>query len=582
MEEDLSKLVQQLRMERITHAETRRQLQTSMLRCRALEAQCKALEREVGQLKEMKQQTFVEVFLAMREGVVAFLGASDRVRLAATARSWHGAVIGPRRRRITPDLVEESPKGLLTTASDVDRFGEWLALLPRRYRKKKNRLVPFISSQRRKLSQFMGQSGSFSDDDDDDDESDDESPPGAPLRRMASSPMINPRDGDAIELDLHRTDDARTDLAPLRRCLKLVCAKREDIGYCQGMNFVASFLLKRSAGDVPRAADVYSRLFEALDLGALYGEGMAGLKLLFFQLEALLFTHATDLAEHLYELNLDPSFYATSWFVTVLVNFLPDKDAIVAWDELVSAVSAADNLPLPPWCCDDDDDDDDDENNTGGGFLHVEPSLPREDESSVDDVIALKEEEGDDDDREETKEEAEDDDHGGDEEEEHREEDDGFAKSVAAQGWAVVFRIILICLRDAMPAILPLSFEKTLRYLQDFPIHFRRRRHSLAALLKDGHGAFLEREKPLAHQLNDLRTEYRDALEDGVLEADLFCRMADSARQQKLLHQQRHAGDDPTKAFFLSFNFWGTCRSVLPQIDGPYPSSASSSFRNSI
>ena len=500
-EDVVGRLRLQLRLERAAHAETSRKLEALEARFVIAEKRCVAEGALVGPEK-------------LLEVVMSWLGPGARLNVAATGRSWLASLGSPMRRRVGREHHAEvrlSPTLTSVTVEDDVRFSEWLSLLPLK-EGGGPRLVALKKNDRRqhrKSSKSMDDAA-FSEDDEED-----EWPPEI-VSYSASDPPVRTRDDEAIELDLNRTDSA--DVGPLRRCLRLVVARRSHVGYCQGMNFVAAFLLRRSSGGVDAAAEIYDRLFDSLDLASLYGDGMPALQLLLYQLEALLKLHAKDLADHLADLKLSASFYAAPWFVTLLVNFLPDDDAIVAWDELVSAIAAADNLPPPPWLLK--------KKGATHSSLRRRPTRSRQRRRHFHDDYDDPLSEGDSGDdtlkntvipfigaafRMRVPPHREDDNDDND-------DDDGFASSAAAQGWAVIFRVILVCLRAATPSILTLGFETTLRYLQDFPASFRRRDSSLAALLKQGEAAILEHDRTLAHQLTDLRTNFRDALEAGIIE----------------------------------------------------------------
>lgn len=137
-----------------------------------------------------------------------------------------------------------------------------------------------------------------------------------PTPKGEDCPWVSRADDDAIELDLHRTCTSLTKesrLRPLRRVLRSLCVLHGDVGYCQGMNFVAAFVLRRSGKDGAGAFLLASRVYEALDLRAVYAREMPRLKLLLFQLERLLRRHLPRIQDALDGLGATPELYATGW-----------------------------------------------------------------------------------------------------------------------------------------------------------------------------------------------------------------------------------------------------------------------------
>ncbi|KAJ8608817.1 hypothetical protein CTAYLR_009357 [Chrysophaeum taylorii] len=306
----------ELKLEKLEHQVARRQIRT-------LEEEVAALRRSLASLASRRAECLVLV--DRRAGTLLrraawWLDVADQRRALAVSRAWLVAS-GGKSRGARPPRAKS-----VVAAADAERFSAWRRLLESLGDLPENN-ESLVVEAAEQLSSLM----SFSDDEDDEDEE-------------ATS-----RDDEAIELDLRRTRDG-ADLDPLRLTLRRVCEEHPDVGYCQGMNFVAAFILRRASGDVDRAATVFSRLFSALRLRSVYGADMPGLKMLLFQLEALLALHLPHLAAFLNDLDLPPALYATSWFVTILVNFLPERDATVAWDHLVAVLAS----PPPPWTVDED------------------------------------------------------------------------------------------------------------------------------------------------------------------------------------------------------------------------------------
>jgi len=160
--------------------------------------------------------------------------------------------------------------------------------------------------------------------------------------------IVAAADDDLIELDLHRTSRARN-LRPLRRVLRAVCVLHADVGYCQGLNVVAAALLRRSAGDAAESFEILACFYEVLDLRAVYAPAMPRLRLCLYQLERLLAAHRPRLKRVLDGLDAAPELYATSWFVTLLVSFLPDALCGDAWERLLASTGGRAASPTIGW-----------------------------------------------------------------------------------------------------------------------------------------------------------------------------------------------------------------------------------------
>mmetsp|Transcript_2432 Transcript_2432/g.3177 ORF Transcript_2432/g.3177 Transcript_2432/m.3177 type:complete len:210 (-) Transcript_2432:59-688(-) len=82
-----------------------------------------------------------------------------------------------------------------------------------------------------------------------------------------------------------------------------------------------------------------------------------------------------------------------------------------------------------------------------------------------------------------------------------------FQTSATAQGWATIFKIILLALTYMASDIIQLDFDGTLRLLQNFSTVFAKKNISIAQLLKI-RAHKLEREKTLVLQLAELRDQF--------------------------------------------------------------------------
>ena len=173
--------------------------------------------------------------------------------------------------------------------------------------------------------------------------------PRAELKTLYES-MINfhaplPSDED-IDKDIYRTfpeiplfaSQAGVGQKQLRTLLRAYTALKTDVGYTQGMNFVAGYLLRH----IPCETDAFF-VFVCLmhapkwNLMRLYSPGLAGLHDAVEQLDALAKAHVPEVYDHLESSGLTISLLSQRWFLslfTVLLGTSEEAAGIITnlWD----------------------------------------------------------------------------------------------------------------------------------------------------------------------------------------------------------------------------------------------------------
>ncbi|CAE7406648.1 Tbc1d10b [Symbiodinium natans] len=148
---------------------------------------------------------------------------------------------------------------------------------------------------------------------------------------------------EAIEKDLDRTfpgvedfDDRKK--RELANMLRAHAGLFPSVGYCQGMNFVAGFLLL-VAGRVPDAAkDAFFLLVQMMvkyRANLLFCDGLPLLKLHTFQYRILLQRLFPDVHRHFTENQITPELYLTKWILTLFTQPLCFDAAARVWDLIV-------------------------------------------------------------------------------------------------------------------------------------------------------------------------------------------------------------------------------------------------------
>lgn len=127
------------------------------------------------------------------------------------------------------------------------------------------------------------------------------------------------------------TEDHR---AALFRILNAYANLNQDVGYCQGMNFVAGLLLIVSKSEY-ETFWMFVRLMDYGKLNELYMEKFPLLHRYIRAFDLLMEESIPELREHFLAENLDPAVYLHRWFLTLFINCLPLDTVLVIWDVIV-------------------------------------------------------------------------------------------------------------------------------------------------------------------------------------------------------------------------------------------------------
>lgn len=153
------------------------------------------------------------------------------------------------------------------------------------------------------------------------------------MRRVQSAPC----EGDIVR-DINRTfpkhvlyrDKQGLGQQQLLNVLRAYSIFNAEVGYCQGMGFICGVLLMYMGED-----DAFLMLISLLENYRMAGLFMPNLPLLnkyFFQLQRLLEMNLPRLHEHLTEQGVEPTMYASQWFMTVCIYNFPFSTVVRVWD----------------------------------------------------------------------------------------------------------------------------------------------------------------------------------------------------------------------------------------------------------
>ncbi|XP_043941562.1 TBC1 domain family member 4 isoform X2 [Protopterus annectens] len=103
--------------------------------------------------------------------------------------------------------------------------------------------------------------------------------------------------------------------------LKAYSLLDEEVGYCQGISFVAGVLLLHMSEE--QAFEMLKFLMYDLGFRKQYRPDMMSLQIQMYQLSRLLHDYHRNLYSHLEENEISPSLYAAPWFLTLLASQFP-------------------------------------------------------------------------------------------------------------------------------------------------------------------------------------------------------------------------------------------------------------------
>lgn len=145
---------------------------------------------------------------------------------------------------------------------------------------------------------------------------------------------------EAVEKDLDRTfprmdefdDEKKRQLAYVGRSYACLFPQ---VGYCQGMNFIAGFLLLAAGTSYEDAFYMFVRIMTKYRASLLFCEGLPLLKLMTFQFRALLEHIFPEVSNHFTKENITPELYFTKWILTIFTQPLSFPSAARVWDLII-------------------------------------------------------------------------------------------------------------------------------------------------------------------------------------------------------------------------------------------------------
>ena len=124
-----------------------------------------------------------------------------------------------------------------------------------------------------------------------------------------------------VSLDNEYKNDRMKKMECLRNVLRSYVCQNNNVGYCQGMDYVVSFLLEQSSWNEAIAFSLLDLLMEERKLSDMFSIGLPGLQKRFHQFDVLMAMHAPDLTMHFESEQIDSTMFATNWFMTLFTDY---------------------------------------------------------------------------------------------------------------------------------------------------------------------------------------------------------------------------------------------------------------------
>ena len=133
---------------------------------------------------------------------------------------------------------------------------------------------------------------------------------------------------DIVDLDIIRTNfttDKTKNQLRIRNILKSIrqAKIKNNLKYCQGMNYIAAFLLNIT-NDEEEAFYLFLSIFDCTDYGKLFIDDLAKLKKYFYVFGRLLNVLLPELDYYLKDNKIDVSYFVSPWFITLFTNTFPN------------------------------------------------------------------------------------------------------------------------------------------------------------------------------------------------------------------------------------------------------------------
>ena len=144
-----------------------------------------------------------------------------------------------------------------------------------------------------------------------------------------------------IKMDVKRTSFAKNEpemKAMLTSVLNAIALAKPTINYCQGMNFISSFLLQLT-NDEKETFYFMMGIIDNTEFASMFIEDLSKLKSFFFLFERLIAIYIPEAFYALKSANVNVNTFSPAWFITLFTNACtivdindPPKVVLKIWD----------------------------------------------------------------------------------------------------------------------------------------------------------------------------------------------------------------------------------------------------------
>jgi hypothetical protein len=154
------------------------------------------------------------------------------------------------------------------------------------------------------------------------------------LRLIGPTRWINFNHLICVDLSRSGMENATThqDFRVLKNVLHAFALDRPHIGYCQGLNFMVTMLLRRMRE--LEAFHFMGDMFDGYGMDGLFEHGLPRFHCCIYQMECLLRLHVPKLHAYFKEIGISSTMYASAWFMTLFssCNTMPLVVVEHLWD----------------------------------------------------------------------------------------------------------------------------------------------------------------------------------------------------------------------------------------------------------
>ena len=109
---------------------------------------------------------------------------------------------------------------------------------------------------------------------------------------------------------------------------------RPEIGYCQGMNFIAGALINFIDNE-EKCFWIFLSFIDNIEMNFLYLKNMPDYSIRVYQLNAFIKEYFPELATHFKKNQINPDVFFSKWILTIFSNYLPFEVLYKVWDVFI-------------------------------------------------------------------------------------------------------------------------------------------------------------------------------------------------------------------------------------------------------